>query len=167
MPDEHEPSELNCDEVAELLPLVADGAIQAEDDPSLFAHLARCPECQRDLALHDLATLAIGHGRDPAASVEASTEIIRLSWPAALASSLLAACLGVAVWLAVGDNTLAAQAQPEAAASVIGVYQDADGSTGVVLIRNGERIEVPRIDEAEEADTASGASVPVSLQRRK
>ena len=53
------PAEMTCEEAEALLPLVADGVLQSEDDPALFQHLARCPRCQQSLATYDLIDLAI------------------------------------------------------------------------------------------------------------
>ena len=51
--------QLCCEEIESLLPLVADGALDAESDPALFAHLARCVTCQESLACHDLVALSL------------------------------------------------------------------------------------------------------------
>ena len=51
--------DMDCHEVEPMLPLIADGTLQPEDDPSLFHHLARCPHCQQQLAIYDLIDLAI------------------------------------------------------------------------------------------------------------
>jgi hypothetical protein len=50
---------MTCAEVEELLPVVADGMLTHDDDPALFAHVARCPSCQESLARHDLIDLAL------------------------------------------------------------------------------------------------------------
>ncbi len=55
-------SGMTCDEAEPLLPLVADGALDADADPALFAHLSRCPSCQDALARHDLVDLALRRG---------------------------------------------------------------------------------------------------------
>ena len=77
---------LTCAEVEPLLPLVADGALDAKGDPDLFDHLAVCPACQDALATHDLVTLALE--RKPSAP---KRRPIRWVWPAALAASVLVA----------------------------------------------------------------------------
>ena len=91
---------LTCEEVEALLPLVADGALDADADPALFMHLARCCECQDALLRHDLVTVALevtrpgavagGSARRPAAPRTVIRQIF-LPWPAALAASLVAA----------------------------------------------------------------------------
>lgn len=53
---------LACDEAEALLPLVADGTLDADGDPALFAHLARCSDCQESLARHDQVSMALEHG---------------------------------------------------------------------------------------------------------
>jgi|GEM_PF-6279346 len=52
-------SAVTCAEIDQMLPLVADAVIDAESDPLIFAHLARCQACQESLAQHDLVTLAL------------------------------------------------------------------------------------------------------------
>ncbi|MBN8526572.1 MAG: zf-HC2 domain-containing protein [Planctomycetes bacterium] len=52
-----QPEAMSCAEAEPLLPLVADGALDPDSDPALFAHLAACPACQRVVALLDLVGL--------------------------------------------------------------------------------------------------------------
>ncbi len=52
-------SAVTCAEIEQMLPLVADAVIDAESDPLVFAHLARCQVCQASLAQHDLVTLVL------------------------------------------------------------------------------------------------------------
>lgn len=83
-----------CAEVEAMLPLVADGALGPDDEPSVFAHLSRCDACQRSLARHDLIELAVAGGRcreTPSAFLRWR----RLSWP--LASGLAAALVAIIV----------------------------------------------------------------------
>lgn len=63
----HDAGPVTCEEAEALLPLVADGALDATSDPSLFAHLSRCMGCQESLARHDLVSLALDQGVGPAA----------------------------------------------------------------------------------------------------
>ena len=51
--------QMSCDEVEALLPLVADGALDATSEPALFSHVASCPRCQDSLALHDLVGISL------------------------------------------------------------------------------------------------------------
>jgi len=51
--------ELSCDDVNQLMPIIADGTIDVATDPAVFAHLSRCDDCQEALARHDLITLAM------------------------------------------------------------------------------------------------------------
>jgi hypothetical protein len=101
-------AELACDEAEALLPLVADGAVDADGDPALFAHLARCPRCQDNLARHDLITLAIadGHARPV-------PRRLRLPPPSLIAAALVLA--GLAGWLAFAATRSPAAAAPAAA----------------------------------------------------
>jgi hypothetical protein len=50
---------VTCEDVEAMLPLVADGVLQEQDDPQVFSHLAGCSRCQRSLASHDLIALAL------------------------------------------------------------------------------------------------------------
>ena len=140
---------MTCAEAEPLLPLVADGAVDPDSDPGLFAHLAGCPDCQRAVASHDLIALAIA--RTPAAPRRAS--VLRL-WPYAAAAGL---ALAAGAWLlpshadsapshlaitpaaAVPPAVTAVQptpVAPVAARDVIAVPQG-DGST-LYLVRQGE-----------------------------
>jgi hypothetical protein len=89
---------LGCEDVEPLLPLAADGAIDAASDPAVFAHLARCNDCQESLVRHDLITLGLECGRSQVQVIRPASWHYRLPWPAAAA-----ALVGVAVlssWLA-------------------------------------------------------------------
>lgn len=137
---------MTCAEAEPLLPLVADGAVDPDSDPVLFAHLASCADCQRAVASHDLIALAIA--RKPAPPRRAS--ILRL-WPYAAAAGL---ALAAGAWLLPGRveriapvaaapaTAMPTAAQPEAPApapaahDVIAVRQG-DGST-LYLVRQGE-----------------------------
>ncbi len=100
--------ELACDEAEALLALVADGTLDAEGDPALFAHLSRCGDCQESLARHDLVSLALEHGIP-----DHGPRILRYrlprAWAAAIAATLL--LLVGAAWSTAshGDSTLAAK----------------------------------------------------------
>ena len=50
---------MSCEEVESLLPLVADGALDANSEPALFSHVASCQRCQDSLALHDLVGISL------------------------------------------------------------------------------------------------------------
>ncbi len=138
---------MTCAEAEPLLPLVADGAVDPDSDPGLFAHLAGCPDCQRAVASHDLIALAIA--RKPAPPRRAS--ILRL-WPYAAAAGL---ALAAGAWLMPGsaDSAPAHIAVAPAAAPPVAATQPApvapmvsrdviavpqgDGST-LYLVRQGE-----------------------------
>lgn len=134
-------TEWTCEDVESLLPLVADGALDAAADPALFAHLARCCTCQEALAHHDLVTIALEATR-PAAlpSAPARREPIRhvfLPWPAALAASLAAAA-GLWMWLATLHHE---RATPAAAATQVVQVMAADGHPVYVVVQ-GEQVTV-------------------------
>ncbi len=100
---------MTCAEAEPLLPLVADGALEPDSDPALFAHLASCPACQRLVAQHDLIDLAIRQ----AGPVEAPRASIIRFWPYAAAACL---ALAAGLWLRAGNAERAAPAVPLAAA---------------------------------------------------
>ena len=130
-----------CEDVESLLPLVADGALDAETEPALFAHLARCCACQEALTHHDLVTVALEATRPTTLpQAQARREPIRhvfLPWPAALAASLAAAA-GLWMWLTTMHNGHAAP--PIAATQVVQVMA-ADGHPVYVVVQ-GEQVTV-------------------------
>lgn len=135
--------DLTCEEVAALLPLVADGALDADGDPGLFAHLARCCECQDALMRHDLVTVALEATRpanDGVSHRQPKREPIRhifLPWPAALAASLAAAA-GLWMWLAtMQQNRVAPTAPATQVVQVVG----ADGQPVYVVVQ-GDQVTV-------------------------
>ncbi len=161
-------AELTCAEAEPLLPLVADGALDATTEPSLFAHLARCADCQDALASHDLVSLAIGRGV-PAAIAPARLSVIqyRLPWPAAVAAAaaVVAAIGGSLWWRGAGADT----AQPILVdREVIEVRAPGgDGTRRLYLIRAGDHIEVvdpARIDGGRSAD-ANASATPAGFHR--
>ncbi len=148
-PDADSPSarDLTCEEVTALLPLVADGALDADGDPGLFAHLGRCCECQDVLMRHDLVTVALERTR-PASSVSTASprrvpiRHVVLPWPAALAASLVAAA-GLWMWLASLQQARTAPTTP--AMQVVQVL-GADGQPVYVVVQ-GDQVTVidPRV----------------------
>jgi hypothetical protein len=141
---------LTCEEVEALLPLVADGALDADVDPALFMHLARCCDCQDALMRHDLVTVALevtrpgvvagGVARRPAR--RAVIRQVFLPWPAALAASLVAAA-GLWMWLASMQST---RTTPEAQATQVVQVLGADGQPLYVVVQ-GDQVTVidPRV----------------------
>ena len=133
--------ELPCEEIVALLPLVADDSINAETDPALFAHLARCCDCQEALASHDAVNMALEYTR-PFASVmirprRSPIRHVFLPWPAALAASL-AAAVGLWMWL-----TTLQSAHPPSQATTTQVVRllSSDGHPLYVVVE-GEQITV-------------------------
>ncbi len=92
----------HCDEVEALLPLIADGALSAGDDPALFAHLGRCQHCQDSLARHDLVTIALER---TAGATPLRTQTLHLRWPAALAAAAAMLLLASGGWWLVTTPT--------------------------------------------------------------
>lgn len=129
---------MTCEEAEALLPLVADGSLDADADPVLFAHLARCCDCQEALMRHDVVSIALETTRPASATGEVRRrEPIRhvfLPWPAALAASLAAAA-GLWMWLATLQQPRAAQAAP--AMEVVQVL-GADGQPIYVVMKDGQ-----------------------------
>jgi len=129
---------LTCADVDPLLPLVADAVLDAESDPDVFAHLARCAHCQTALAQHDLVTLALSTAPQRAAPPAVRVIQYRLppQWIAA-AAALLAVTITGAAWSLRPTTT---------AAPVVAVQElirIADPVTGqerpMLLIRQGDR----------------------------
>ncbi len=134
-------AELPCEEVAALLPLVADGAINAESDPALFAHLARCCDCQEALASHDVVTIALEY-TSPSASVmarsrQAPIRHVFLPWPAGLAASLAVAA-GLWMWVSASQNV---QSAPQTSMTQVVQVMSSDGNPLYVVVE-GEQVTV-------------------------
>lgn len=168
---------MSCAEAEPLLPLVADGALEPDSDPALFAHLAACPACQRLVAQHDLIDLAIRR----AGPVGIPRPGIIRFWPYAAAASL---AMAVGLWLvaaqqpAAGSNaplaatqppavpaapTPEAAATPEPAAPEVIALRRPDGSA-VYLIRQGEAwvaVDPAAMDGPTQPSHAGGSDVPV------
>ena len=155
-----------CADVEALLPLIADGAIDAASDAAIFDHLARCGDCQEALARHDLISLAIGAG---AATPDDALACIRYRLPAttawATAAALLAVVTGL-VWYG-GRPTVAPDhvAQRE----VIRVTTPgAPAQQPFYLIRDGDRLDPAQLDfpagDAQQAtDAKPDGALPVGL----
>lgn len=165
--DAHRADQPTCADVEALLPLIADGAIDAASDASVFAHLSHCDDCQEALARHDLIGLAIGAGGvatgDPHAPIH-----YRLPAPVAwaTAAALLAAIGGVVSWSAGrGDAAGTGIASRE----VIRVVTPGEPAhRPYYLIRDGERLDPAQLDfGADEAPTdaapAPAGAVPVGM----
>ena len=159
---------ITCHDVEELLPLVADHVLDSDDDPALFDHLARCPDCQRSLGLHDLTTLALASEQTPVAGEQDGSELIHLPWHLATAGGVILAAAGVLLaWtLSATPAGDPASQQPPPGTQVVEVRTDADGNEIIVLMRDGELIEVRSIDRDAASDApADDTPVPVGLRR--
>lgn len=177
--------ELSCEEAEPLLPLVADGALGPDDDPALFAHLARCASCQRAVAQHDLIALAIARG---AAASAARRSWWRRPWLAAAAGLALASGLLLALSAPRGASPLtppsaapavvaesAAGAAPEPVASPAAAEASAaatplviavprpDGCT-LYLVRQGGRWSVVSLEHLDGAVEVGGASAGLPVR---
>jgi hypothetical protein len=167
-------ADYDCDEVQELLPLVADGAITAEDDPQLFVHLAACPDCQSELLTHDLVELALAQGRKPAETARASVIQYQVPWPVAAAATLLLAT-GVGLWIGNGQGTaepeqVVAADQGDAMLDVLG--GDRLGDPPMFVLRNEGEIHVIDQSQVDGGAVDLGVSpvvpaVPVDNDRRE
>lgn len=155
----------SCDEVEDLLPLVAEGAIEAADDPALFDHLAVCADCQTSLAEHDLVSLALG--AEPPAPAPTPIAFVRLPLAAAALWFLALGGLGSLAWYA--SQPAANETQP-ASTEVVGErFDPTQGRT--FLLRTGTTVEeVPAQDGFGEEKAANGDDqhrpMPVSNRRR-
>jgi hypothetical protein len=149
-PDIHQ---LGCEDVEPLLPLAADGAIDVSSDPAVFAHLARCSECQASLARHDLITIALECGRSQVPAPVERGWHYRLPWPAAVAALVAVAVL--VGWAA--DRPLAPSPALAAAAPDFQVLEVTDSKLGhplYVVSRDGKVmiIDPQAVDGASSSD---------------
>lgn len=158
-------ADLSCQECQDLLPLVADGALDAESDPVLFAHLAACAQCQEALAAHDLITVALGEAPVPKPRLSVVHYRISRMWSAAAAAMVMAAL--TVTW------TLARPAAPTDAVALQEVIHVIDpGHDGqarsVLLIRQGDRstlVEAETLDQLRgETGTAEPNARPVRMR---
>jgi hypothetical protein len=135
--DDHEATcGLTCEEVDALLPLVADGVLDVESDPTLFAHLAACSDCQTALVQHDLITLALGTVPTPSApAVNVVHMRLPLRWVGA-AAAVLAIAAFAAMWAGAPAPTDAPQV---ASQEIIRVRDSQGGEHPVLLIRQGNQ----------------------------
>jgi hypothetical protein len=146
-----------CDESEALLPLVADGQLDPDGDPTLFEHLARCEDCQRSLARHDLVTLALSDPARPRLRLAPRAITWRLPWPAAVAASLLAA---FGLWLALDAHGARRDAarQPQ----VIRIDQPGQAKPVYVVIdANGATIIDPQAGDGRARPANGDAPIPV------
>jgi hypothetical protein len=164
--------EMDCAEAEALLPLVADGALDAEGDPALFAHLARCAACQDSLARHDLVELALA--RDGVGAAAPRARRYRLPLPWAIAS---AACLMLAValgWTYVREarqeadyaaRLAAITPPPQPETEVISLGGDDPRHPSYVILQDGQAVLVqPNAPQQPNAQRRSLAH-PVGLTR--
>lgn len=149
---------LTCDDVEALLPLIADDQLDPDSDPTLFEHLARCDDCQRSLARHDLVTLALTDSTRPAPRLALRSITWRLPWPAAVAASLVAA---LGLWLALDAFAVRRDAVRPAQAQVIRIDQPGQAKPVYVVIdANGTAIIDPQAGDARSKPPGE-ASIPV------
>ena len=150
--------ELTCDEAEALLPLVADAQLDPDSDPTLFEHLARCDDCQRSLARHDLVTLALSDSARPVLRLAPRAITWRLPWPVAVAASLLAA---FGLWLALDAYGVRRDAARQPQAQVIRIDQPGQAKPVYVVIdANGTAIIDPQAGDAR-AKPPGDAPIPV------
>ena len=98
---------LSCDEVEELLPIVADGTLNDVSDPTLFMHLADCERCQQSLVTHDLIAVSL-----PRAARLPQPRMLRPWWQRALPVAAAASLLVGGAWLAVPSSKTAPDSGP-------------------------------------------------------
>lgn len=133
--DHRDTEAMSCEDCEALLPLVADGALDAEGEPALFAHLADCPRCQESLAAHDLVALALGEA-PPAPRRDAIAFPLARMWMG-MAAALLVAVALAAVW---GGSQRGGASPALAQQELIEVIDPGTGATRqVLLIRQGDR----------------------------
>ncbi len=159
---------LSCADAEALLPLVADGTLDAEADAPLFAHLATCERCQDSLARHDLISLALAQPSFAAPSRPRLRLLPRSAWvPLATAATVLIAVGG---WWSMrpdarpapASDTVAEVGEAVIEREVIRIQQP--GRAPEYLVLEGDRSTVvPSV--AAEADRRPAKSQPVGLQR--
>lgn len=104
---------LSCDEVEELLPLVADGTLDEVGDPTLFMHVADCERCQVSLVTHDL--IAVSLPRAARLPAPGRIRLIHKKWQRALPAAIAASLLVGAGWLVVASRETASAPGPKPA----------------------------------------------------
>lgn len=162
---------LCCEDVEPLLPLIADGALDQRAEPAAFAHLADCPHCQEQLALHDLVGVALTASA-PASALRPRPRLLRFSLPWAIASAACLAALVAAGWavhsnrpLSADDRRLARTDEPRPDTEVITVPGSRPG-TVMYVIRRGDQVVV--VDPQQSPHTVRenpAEDVPVGLRR--
>lgn len=165
-----------CAEVEPFLPIIADGGLDPHVDVEIFAHIARCQECQAALARHDLITLAIGNGAKLAPQ-KPRFELVhyRVPLPWAIASAAALAC-------ALGGGWLLHRAQPAApqtpvlaqnslqknASEIIRVNKpgQANKQPYYLVVQDGNVTLIdPSAIDGSTAQPSNNGPVPVSLHR--
>jgi hypothetical protein len=166
-----------CADVEPLLPIIADGGLDPSTDVEIFAHLARCQDCQDALARHDLVTLAIANGAEaPPQSSRLELVHLRLPLPYAIASAAAAVfALAGAWWLtqaaqqpsAPQSAMLAQKLLPKNASEIIRVTKPGqpNGQPYYLVVQDGSvmLIDPQAVDGVVQPHTEQ--AVPVSLHR--
>ncbi len=162
----HDTDHLACADAEALLPLVADGTLDAEADAPLFAHLAGCARCQESLARHDLISLALAQPSFVAPPRARLSLVPRAAWlPLAAAAAVLIAFGG---WWSLRDDGRAAAViaaesdEPVIEREVIRIEQP--GGIPAYLVLEGDRRTLVTSDVSE-ADNRPARPQPVVLQR--
>lgn len=137
---------MDCQEVEDLLPLVVDGVIDEESDPSLFAHIASCPRCQESLATYDLIDLALGDGR-AITRPQPSAEVIHYRIPGLWAAAAALACaLATGVWLNQSQENVTDTSTPLVAESTVKILEvlpnHGDQNQPAFVIQDGDTVRV-------------------------
>jgi hypothetical protein len=88
----HVRESISCADVEPLLPLIADGSLQPNEEVAVFEHLYSCDCCQDALARHDAVSFALGGSAEQAST---SLRIVhrQLSVPWMIASAAAAAAV--------------------------------------------------------------------------
>ena len=124
---------LSCDEVEELLPLVADGTLDDASDPTLFTHLADCDRCQQSLVTHDLIAVSL-----PRAARLPEPRIIRPWWQRALPAAVAASLVIGGGWWVVASHESAPVSGPSASVASV-----ASGAKAVPVAPPGTAASMP------------------------
>lgn len=172
-----EPVQISCQDVEELLPLIAEGLIDPDSDAEVFEHLADCEACQEQLHQHDELTLALGQGRMFDTQTRRA-DVIHFKLPrslAAAAAAILLACIGLLGAYSSGvlhgtehadpSESMLSLEQPETQILEVLPPQPGD-DVPMIIIRHNDRTMIMRQDQIDSGSSSEhlDAHVPVKIR---
>ena len=165
-------STVNCSDVEEMIPLVAEGLIDPDTDHAIFEHLNDCACCQDALYTHDMITLNLSQGHEIKPATQHNT-VIHFHISRSLASAaalLLLICGAIAGSLAFQEpqapieQALAVQ-EPET--QILEVLPPQHGSdVPLIIIRHNDKTMMIRQDQIDNGTDSQhvDASMPVNIR---